>query len=310
MPIRILTLKELPSDSEAKDVLLDQLAFGATFSVIRERKKGPRKFPYPDHTGLYAVDENNDLLSRVEVHRVPFRTREGLEQVSCISSVATRPDAAGRGLATRLLEEAHARERKAGINFSLLWTRSSWIAHRIYERLGYQDILSFPYALKYIPRSFNAKTKARLFPASKKDAQAIVDMHDTMTKNWYGFTPRREYWLQKTKGWHVLQRNKDPLAYLLLIPGTGNIACGEILASKHVPDELMLSSLEEKAKGKWLVLYGPAVKQNLSERGYAISSKAWGVLMAARLDAKKARNLTHTLGADDSKFACFGSDGF
>jgi predicted N-acetyltransferase YhbS len=66
------------------------------------------------------------------VHGVPIRT-------GGIAGVATRWEYTRRGLAGRLMKEAHRRIRKKGISNAALYTSRSGPGIRIYSRLGYTE---------------------------------------------------------------------------------------------------------------------------------------------------------------------------
>lgn len=99
-----------------------------------------RLFSYPDipvDILVAVVDGEIAATASVEyrsiiVHGVPIRT-------GGIAGVATRWDYARRGLATRLMREAHRRIRKRGISNAALYTGRSGPGIRIYRRLGYTE---------------------------------------------------------------------------------------------------------------------------------------------------------------------------
>ncbi len=315
MTIKIRSFDELSVDFEAKDALLTQVAFneiGLGFGDISRLRR--KKFPFSDYVGLYAVDENSNILSRVEVYRLQINTRKGIETVACIGGVATRPDSSRRGLARLLLEDALKRERAVGINLSLLWTRKSWVAHKLYENLGYEDVYEPPRAIRKIPSSADTHRGWRIRPCKKADVKAIEDTHQAMTKGDFGFAPRRKNWLNKITSWHTLSRGNLPAAYAKYTTSHKYIACGEILTKRSANPEKILSSLEAASHGRWLVFHGPFVRtQNamLVSRGYLVLDNSWGVLMAAPLTSRfKGASMRHLIGGDSDRFACFDSDGF
>ena len=62
---------------------------------------------------------------------------EGREDVAGVCEVSTHPNHAGRGVASRLLEEAHNRMRNAGLRFSTLGTNRYRTAYRLYQQHSY-----------------------------------------------------------------------------------------------------------------------------------------------------------------------------
>ncbi len=313
--IKIRSFDELSSDFEVKDAILTQVAFneiGQDFGDIARLRR--KKFPFSDYVALYAVDGDSNILSRVEVSHLQVNTRKGIETAACIGGVATRPDSSRQGLARLLLEEVLKRERASGINLSFLWTRKSWIAHKLYESLGYEDIYESPRAVRRIPNSVDTLRGWRIRPCKKTDVKAIEDMHQTMTKGDFGFAPRRKNWLTKTRPWHVLLRRNLPIAYMKYTISQKYVTCGEILSKPSVSYGAILNALEIVSHGKWLVLFGPFVSSHtkvLVSRGYATLNDSWTVLMAAPLTRLfNSVNMKHLVGADTDHFACFDSDGF
>lgn len=96
----------------------------------------PRPFPC---LAVYAV-ENNVVLGQVGIFRLPMVSTEGREDVGGVWAVATHPQHAARGIASRLLDEAHERIRQAGLRFSTLVTNRYHGAYRLFHRHGYEDM--------------------------------------------------------------------------------------------------------------------------------------------------------------------------
>ena len=100
------------------------------------RRNDPRPFPC---LTVNAV-EDGVVLGQVGVFRLPMVSLDGREDVGGVWAVSTQPQHAGRGIATRLLDEAHERLRREGLRFSTLGTSRSGVAYRLYQRLGYSDM--------------------------------------------------------------------------------------------------------------------------------------------------------------------------
>lgn len=104
-------------------------------SLIRMLDRRP--FPF---FALYAV-EGGTLCGQVGVFRLPMVTGEGREDVGGIWAVCTHPSFNRHGIASRLLEEAHGRMREAGLRFSTLGTERYLVAHGLYGKHGYADVV-------------------------------------------------------------------------------------------------------------------------------------------------------------------------
>jgi len=95
---------------------------------------------------LYAV-ENGTVLGQVGVMRVTLETTSGPETFGALWAVTTRPDRTRQGVASRLIGEAHERMREWNLRYSLLTTSRSLVAHALYVKHGYRDLLAFKQAL-------------------------------------------------------------------------------------------------------------------------------------------------------------------
>src|SRR5512147_1190279 len=96
-----------------KVMYVTQLALDFTLSPEKAahiRRTDPRPFPC---LAVYAV-EDEAVLGQVGIFRLPMISTEGREDVGAIWAVSTHPQYSGRGVASALLEEAHARMRAAG----------------------------------------------------------------------------------------------------------------------------------------------------------------------------------------------------
>lgn len=113
-PVKVMYLAKLALD------------FALTPEVAAHiRQSDPRPFPC---LAIYAVEEDA-LLGQVGIFRLPMVSIEGREDVGGIWAVSTHPQYAERGVASHLLEEAHARMRSAGLRFSTLGTNRYRVAH-------------------------------------------------------------------------------------------------------------------------------------------------------------------------------------
>lgn len=120
------------------------LDFALTPELVRLiRRMDPRPFPF---FALYAV-EGNAVIGQVGVFRLPVVSTAGAAEVGGVWAVSTHPAWRGRGVASLLLDEAHARMAAAGLRFSTLGTNASGVAHRLYIKQGYHDLHSPAVAL-------------------------------------------------------------------------------------------------------------------------------------------------------------------
>jgi len=109
------------------------------------RRLDPRPFPF---LALYAV-EDKTVTGQVGVFRLPMISTEGPEDVGGVWAVSTHPVFGHRGMSTRLLDEAHARMRAAGLRYSTLGTSRYRVAHLLYRRQEYEDMFVSASALAH-----------------------------------------------------------------------------------------------------------------------------------------------------------------
>ena len=121
---------------------LNLLSLGYTLtpekvSLIRHLDTRPFRF-----FALYAI-EDGIVAGQVGIYRLPMITVNGPEDVGGICAMCIHPAFSRKGIATRLLEEAHARMRSAGLRFSSLGTTRHRGAYALYKKRGYEDVFSF-----------------------------------------------------------------------------------------------------------------------------------------------------------------------
>jgi GNAT superfamily N-acetyltransferase len=123
-PLLVLAAARLALDFSLKPELAQRI-----------RQNDPRPLPC---LSVVAV-EHGLAVGHVGVYCLPMLSVEGRGDVGGVWAVSTHPMYRGRGAASHLLEEAHARIRAVGLRFSTLETDQSRLAHRLYRRLCYQE---------------------------------------------------------------------------------------------------------------------------------------------------------------------------
>jgi len=311
-----MTVRELPPGWEADSVLLLHSAFGASWdprdlSVQQFEKAYPRP---ADYLGLCAV-ERGRIVSSVAVYRFPFRTRTGDCTCSGLGAVATLPTYSRRGLARRLIEEAHRRERQSGSRFALLYTGRSIVAHSLYESLDYHDVLDFPSAVRLVPRAKLALPPGWLWRrAQRDDRRTIEGLRARWGRSRCGFTREGSEWCSGPppwfapgpQGWLVLKHGGSVVGYAGLSTEGRVRACREGMAEPGLARSLLLRCLESEASGKWLLLDSPLVHELRTAPGthaYTAVEGSHSVLMAKALDAHLGgSDLVRELGTDRPDF--------
>lgn len=277
---------------------------------------------FAEYVGIFAV-ERGQVLGQTLVKRLAYRFPDGEERIGAIASVGTRPDRARRGIARRILEEVHRREREAGIRYTALWTNPSWGAHRLYERLGYADTYAFPWAV--LPPSHRpaASRIAGVTPARSRDLAPLDRLHDRLAEDRLGFCRHPRGFLPIAAATRevdpksellVLRRNGRIAGYAHLVPTRVRTLCGEIVAAYRRDRARLVRAIEARAAGTTVAFQHTPVSDDpalFRARGYAVLDAGWYTLMTAALrgpwDARTARA---TFRPDDPRFLCCAGDRF
>ena len=151
------------------------------------RRLDPRPFPF---VALYAIVDEN-VAGQVGVFRLPLVTTDGPEDVGGVWAVCTHPAFSHHGIATLLLEEAHARMRAAGLRFSTLGTSRYRGAYRLYRGQGYEDAAS---SVSALTRRSAARCDTRLQAERANPAQLSLadDIFRQAAAGKLGFARRHE----------------------------------------------------------------------------------------------------------------------
>jgi GNAT superfamily N-acetyltransferase len=281
--------------------------------------------PLQSYEALYLL-ERGVPLSRVASVRLDLRTVEGSEVVCGIADVGTRPDAVRRGFARSLLRETHRRAREEGVQWSFLWTRRSWGAHRAYEVEGYRDLYSSAVAYRKVPRAASGAVPpagSTLRAARSADAPLLEELLHRATRDRVGFVPRAEgtFRVRFRLGWRraadhrILFSEGAPVGYALVIRRQGGLHCPELVTVGPVRAGRWLSRVETLAGGRWLAFANTTFLRDgrtaLERSGYAFVGRSHSVLMACPLTSA-ARRRWRELRAmvADPRFSLHGGDMF
>ncbi len=135
----------------------------------------------------------------------------GGEVLPCgiIDTVATEPEHRGRGLARRLMEDAHDRMRQAGAEAAVLYTNPDGHPYRFYERLGYETRAVGAALLGARPAAGACRGAE---PAAEGDRAALCELLDGVYAAWEGYAPMTpELWQ-----WHRVARPPEMPARLMV----------------------------------------------------------------------------------------------
>jgi GNAT superfamily N-acetyltransferase len=295
--MRIVSLEQLPPDLAAAWGTLVWSDQDVPMDTAFLRKARALGIPLADYGGL-AVTEGDRVLAQVTVGRYPLTTPEGTETFTGLADVVTLPDALRRGLCRQLLIELHSRERKDGHHLAMLWTRRSWGAHRLYERLGYRDIYSPPTAvLPPHPSTRRLPPNITVRSARRADSELLESLFERATRGRIGFVPRfpNSFEARFALRWrtptdhHLVFQGSRPVGYFFSGESPRHLAVFEGV----VTDRALLSRLVDAmlcyARGRWVAIAHTTLVNDahglLEERGFSFAPSGHAVLMARSLTA-------------------------
>lgn len=272
------------------------------------RRLDPRPFPF---FAVHAI-EDGMVAGQVAVYRLPVVTPEGPAEVGGVCAVCTHPAFSGRGLATRLLEDAHARMRAAGLRLSTLGTNRHRVAFALYERIGYVEVWR---GAASCGRSELARDAAGLRAARASEADfALADaLFAEAAAGHLGFARRHpgffamlvatgelgagELWL--------LRRGEVPVGYALASLAEGILRVKHLLLLEPAAAPAALAALAAALPARYIELRvdDPAVGGALARAGWPPALPDWNSFLVKPLDPElsvaEARRL---LGVDSGRF--------
>lgn len=320
-PTQILTLEQAYARYPGRVASLDLTEGDAPFTPNRMRKLARQGYPLSNYVALYAVDKRV-VMSHVGVQRVDWTSREGTEKVSAIVDVLTRPEGLRNGYAKRVFDEVHAREKRAGMRLSFLWTHRTWGAHRLYERLGYQDVFSHPSALKEVgARVRGIGGGYRAVAAKRSDWKLLEAILRESTTDRLGATPRFrgsfkiafETGWRTPKNYRLIDFKGKTVGYVHVSKDSRQINANEgvVVAEEHLGP--LLDYLEGLSREVPLTLTLTTLVNDawdmLVERGYSMNSASHSVLMAKPLTKDVAWEEVRSV-CNDPRFTCHAADRF
>lgn len=243
----------------------------------------------PDWGGDLYMKEGEKVLGMLKVIFPRARTKNGMEKVGGIGHVCTRPSASRRGVATRLFEEAEGIMKEKGIRFSFLNTSKSLVAHNLYTKLGYIDILAPPEAYKKIE---NGETKVEF--KEVEDPDYIRSTYQKSVEGLTGLVEREEkfwdiakaYRFPENENLKVAYENRNRIGYVMYEKKKNWILSSEVAAEEKEDVPRLLKALESKADKKFAVLnfLNPNYVDLIKNCGFNYHGDMWDQVMVKDFD--------------------------
>jgi GNAT superfamily N-acetyltransferase len=249
------------------------------------RATDPRPFPC---LAIYAV-EDDVVMGQVGIFRLPMISTEGREDVGGIWAVSTHPHYIGRGVASALLEEAHARMRQAGLRFSTLGTDRYRHAHRLYQRHGYQETNVWatalaPWEIAHQP------TRLHAISPGAGGYDLVEQIYQDIAVGYLGFSLRQMPFarlrLVSLADLWILQKNNRPVGYAITRADDALLSISNLALQQGVDVAEAVAALAAELKSEFIqvVISRPAEMVGLRRAGFHVAHPTYSSFMVKPLD--------------------------
>ena len=245
------------------------------------RRTDPRPFPCLS----VCMVEDELVIGHVGIFRLPMITMEGREDVGGVWAVSTHPQYSGRGVASRLLEEAHARMCQAGLRFSTLGTGRSGVSYKLYRQHGYEDMNVRATALARWETA-HQPTRLRAQPTAPAGYDFVEDVFDEVAKDYLGFTVRHRPYarMRDTVGlediW-MLWENNQVVGYALAHADRAVLKISDLVLKAGVDVAEAAAAVASGLKTTYVrvKISRPGEVSSLRQAGYHVAHPDWGAFM-------------------------------
>jgi ribosomal protein S18 acetylase RimI-like enzyme len=254
------------------------------------RRTDPRPFPF---FGVYAQVEGR-VVGQVGVFRLPVMADTGAQEVGGVWAVATHPAWAGRGIASRLLDEAHARMARAGLRYVTLGTSRHFVAHSLYRRLGYEDVAFAAEALA-TRDALPDPDGLRAEPAGAAGLALADQLFEQIAGDHLGFSRRHmpffaamdaQGYLAGHDLW-LVWRDREPVGYAALGKTPHVLRIKNLLLLPGVDAGTAVAAVARETDARYVRVRvdRPGDRAPFERAGWVLAQPDWGVFMVKPLAA-------------------------
>jgi predicted acetyltransferase len=272
------------NDVDPNEVMyLNQLALNFTLTpekVAHILKSDPRPFPC---LAIYAV-EDNIIMGQVGIFRLPMISNEGREDVGGIWAVSTHPQYAGRGVASTLIAEAHARMQKAGLRFSTLGTDRFRVSYKLYRQMGYEETNVWATAFARWETA-HQPTRLEAQPLGGKGYDLVEQIYAEVAQDYLGFAWRHSPFerlrrLNPADIW-MFEENNTIVGYAITESNNSILTIANIVLRLGVDITEAVSAVLAELKSSYIQVRvsRPEETIKLKHAGYFIAYPNWSSFM-------------------------------
>ncbi|MGW6457109.1 GNAT family N-acetyltransferase [Streptomyces sp. NPDC055078] len=184
------------------------------------------------HRRTFVAADGGRVLSAVHYQPRPIRSAAAtVERVGCLGSVATLPEARGRGHVSALLTQAVRTMTDDGCAWSLLFTGTP----RVYEGAGWRTFTASGWTGPLAPEAGSPAPDPRVRPARPSDLPALRDGYDAHRPLTTVRTP--EDWQHRVPVWY------DPAVTETLVAQAPDGRPTGFLVLRHRDDTALIAEI-------------------------------------------------------------------
>jgi ribosomal protein S18 acetylase RimI-like enzyme len=291
--VRIVSYDDIRDPVQFAVLTDSAFSFPQTARQIADRRRFDARYRDPFGFGMV---ERGQLAGFAGVVDIKVRTRVG-RVIECggLHHIMTHPAFARRGVAARLIEQAHAHFRGRGYEFSFLFTARSLSAWRLYDRLGYEEM---PLSGRQAPAAYRLRSVTGRQRALKRrgrlDYPAIERLFDRYWSPVNSTFAHDPDWLEgRIKGWrdhpYNIVPDRDGFAY---VEAERDVVRVYELVARSQPARARIFRRIEALNRPVIVHYlvhDPALLRFYRARGFTIRPRAYFVCMAKPLGRTSLR---------------------
>lgn len=269
------------------------------------RRTDPR--PFPCFT-VNAVEEDV-VLGQVGVFRLPMISLGGREDVGGVWAVSTHPQHAGRGIASTLLDEAHARMRAAGLRFSTLGTDRYRVGYKLYQKHGYVDMQVWATALARWETA-HQPTRLRAQPPGSEGYDFVEELFENIASDYLGFAWRHTPFarlrdrVSLEQVW-ILWENSEPVGYVFAHKDNLMLQINVQLLRTGIDASEAVAAIASELKTTYvqITLSRPSDIASLRRAGWQVAHPTWSAFMVKPLIPEvTAEDARHLFGIGTDRF--------